>query len=210
MLAASKGVPPTSMLWTDASLEGWGGHDQEGNWVAGSWGELDRHLHINLLELKAVKLSLDSQLVAPNSSIRLFSDNVTTIRALANRGSTKSLPVTLLVEEILQLCWRKSIQIHPHQIPGKLNVLADALSRNSTIPGEWELHPKDRVMLLSQFPKLQVDLMSTPFNYLLKPFVSPFQHPQAAAVDAWAQDWNQWSFIYLFLPKVKLLRFSIV
>ena len=183
-----------------------GGHDQLGRWVAGSWNSQDQLLHMNLLELKAVLLTLQSGLVPPNRSVRLFSDNSTTIIALNKKGSTKSLSVTLLVQEILQFCSNQMIQLHPHTIPGKLNVLADALSRNSTIPGEWELNPKDKEKILLAFPYLEVDLMATPFNAILEKFVSPFLHPKALAVDAWSQDWNQWKQIYLFPPQSQVAR----
>ena len=161
---------------------------------------------MNLLELLAVLLSLKSPLVPRSSALRLFSDNVTTVQALRNNRSTASIKVTLSVQEIFETCNLKEIQLEAHRIPGKLNVLADALSRNSALPGEWELHPIDRSRILSLFPKLEIDLMATPFNALLPEFISPFSHPLALAVDTWTRDWNQWQMAYLFPPPSQLPR----
>ena len=86
------------------------------------------------------------------------------------------------------------------QNPRKAQCFMDALSRNTALPGEWELHPQDRENLLHLFPNMEVDLMATPYNAVLKTFVSPFYHPQSFHVDAWSLDWNQWEDVYLFPP----------
>ena len=39
--------------------------------------------------------------------------------------------------------------------------------------------------------------MATPWNAVLKKFVSALFHPAAEAVDAWALDWNRWTDVYL-------------
>ena len=83
---------------------------------------------MNFLELLAVLFSLKSLLVPSLPALRLFSDNVATVQALKNNGSTASLEVTLLVQEIFKTCNLKEIQLEAHRIPGKLSVLADALS----------------------------------------------------------------------------------
>ena len=155
---------------------------------------------MNILELKAVFHTLSSSLAQRGSSLRVFSDNSTTVQALLKQGSSRSLAVTREVQAIFHLCEEKDLTIHPHKIPGKLNVLADALSRESALPGEWELHPQDRRKILETFPDLQVDLMATPWNAVLKDFVCPFFHPEAQAIDAWAVDWNRWDHIFLFPP----------
>ena len=197
---------PSCLVWTDACTTCWGGHDQKGAWVAGSWNPYESTLHMNLLELKAVLHTLASDLVPQGSSIRVFSDNSTTVQALLKQGSSRSLSVTKEVQDILSLCKRKSLSIFPHKIPGKLNVLADALSRDTPLPGEWELHPEDRARILASFPRMQVDLMATPWNAILKEFVSPFFHPEAEAIDAWAVDWNRWTDVYLFPPPSQLQK----
>ena len=46
-------------VFTDASNEGWGARVGEAT-ARGVWSEPESHLHINLLELKAVFLALES------------------------------------------------------------------------------------------------------------------------------------------------------
>ena len=192
--------PPSVLLFTDACERGWGAHNSEGQWIAGHWEESSLGLHMNILELRAVLLTLRSYLAPVGSSIRLFSDNSTTVQAIKKQGSSQSMEVTQEVLKIFSLCQQKRLCLDPFKIKGNLNVLADALSRDCTLPGEWELDPLDKEKILSLFPRLEVDLMATPFNSILEKFVSPFLHPQAVAVDAWAINWNQWQEVYCFPP----------
>lgn len=85
------GVPldkasPTSTLYTDASLVGWGAY-LNGHCASGTWSEEEMSLHINVLEMKAVLLSLQaltSQL--QNLSFCLATDNSTVVAYLKNQG----------------------------------------------------------------------------------------------------------------------------
>ena len=103
---------------------------------------------MDLPELYAVVFTLASYLAPPQSSIRIFSDNVTTVQSLRKSGSTASILVSQLVENIHVLFVKKEISLDPQRIPGSLNVLADALSRNVALLGEWELHPQDTLKIL--------------------------------------------------------------
>ena len=49
--------PPEMLLFSDASTVGWGAHLEE-LLISGVWNEDDKHLHINVLELKAAFLAL--------------------------------------------------------------------------------------------------------------------------------------------------------
>ena len=92
---------------------------------------------MNILELEVVCLSLMSKIATPGFSIRACSDNTTTVQDINKQGSSKSLQVTLKIKEIVKFCFQKSLTIELHRIPGKLNVLADTLSLNVTLLGEW-------------------------------------------------------------------------
>ena len=62
----------------------------------------------------------------------------------------------------------------PGHIPGRLNVIADKLSRlDQTIQTEWSLHPEVFQAICSQCHQPQVDLFATRFNNKLPQFVSP-------------------------------------
>ena len=49
-----------------------------------------------------------------------------------------------------------------------------------------------------------MDLMATAFNWRVPIFVSPFDHPEACAVDARSINWNVWSTVYVFPPPIML------
>ena len=53
--------PPSHTIFTDGSLSGWGAHvEQEGLLFHGLWTEDQSRLHINVLEMKAIFLSLNT------------------------------------------------------------------------------------------------------------------------------------------------------
>ena len=80
---------------------------------------------MNLLELKAVLLTLLSSLVPLAFAIRLLLDNSTTVFALRKRGSMSSFPVTECVKEVREVCLEKQLQLEILVVPGKMNVLVD-------------------------------------------------------------------------------------
>ena len=45
------------MIFTDASMQGWGAHMATDSQILGTWTRTDRKLHINCLGLKAVILA---------------------------------------------------------------------------------------------------------------------------------------------------------
>ena len=87
--------------------------------------------------------------------------------------------MTLLVQQIVELCAERRIQLHPHMIPGKLNVLANSLCRNPALPGEWEIHPRDEELTRARIPQLEMDVIATPFNNAISKFGCPFPQPLA-------------------------------
>ena len=85
-------------------------------------------------------------------------------------------------------------------IPGRLNVIADKLSRlGQTIQTEWSLLPEVFQMLCSKWHRPQIDLFATRFNHKLPRFVSPVLDPQPVAVDALSLPWEDLD-AYAFPP----------
>lgn len=206
--------PEPLLAWADASERGWGAHLANGRWTAGDWNLDERSLHINLLEILAIRYLVASPLVPEGSHLHVHTDNVTALFAVNHQGSTRSLQVTDLVATLQDLCTLKRVTLRAFRIPGSLNVVADSLSRVTPLHTEWELDPRDRTALLSWVPELEVDLMATPFNSVLPSFVCPFPHPQASGVDVHLVDWTRWSAVYIFPPSSllvsllpKILRF---
>jgi hypothetical protein len=201
------GVPikfpePQVEIFTDASLFGWGAHLNQQT-VSGVWTDEQSLLHINILELEAVRLALlhfQSQLIG--LSILIATDNTTVVSYINRQGGTRSDSLYLLVENVLIWCQLHSIYIRARHIPGRLNVLADLLSRrHQVIPTEWKLHHGVFQVICRLWGTPHVDLFATYLNNQLPIYVSPMPDPLALAVDALSLDWSG-MIAYAFPPAI--------
>ena len=85
-------------------------------------------------------------------------------------------------------------------VPGKLNVLADLLSRSHQIlPTEWTIVHSVLSPVWEFWYKPQIDLFATRFSKRLPLFVSPVPDPQAWAIDALSVPWGN-LIAYAFPP----------
>ena len=76
-------------LFTDASNEGWGAHLDQ-NFTKGLWSDLEKRLHINVLELKAVSLALrDFKDQCQNQTVLVATDNSTVVAYINKQGGTQ-------------------------------------------------------------------------------------------------------------------------
>ena len=74
--------------------------------------------------------------------VMFHSDNSSAVPSLQNQGGTHSLPMFRLAREILLLFQWHGITLLVRHIPGRLNALANSLSRKNQIIGtEWSLDP---------------------------------------------------------------------
>ena len=122
-------LPPGLLLFTDASCAGWGAHllDQR---ASGKWSEEEKMLHINLLEMKALWLGLQSfQKIFTAHRVTVMCDNSTVVAYVSKQGGTHSRSMCELTSRLLK--WTESIDVHleARYLPGQNNVLADLLSR---------------------------------------------------------------------------------
>ena len=149
-------------------------------------------LHINHLELKVVFLALkEFQELCSNNIVLVAIDNTTVVAYINKEGGMKSGSLCALLWRILSWCTRKQVTLKAHHIPGRLNVIADKLSRlGQTIQTELSLHSEVFQAICSRWHQPQVDLFATRFNNKLPQFVSPVPDPQAWAVDALSLSWE--------------------
>ena len=204
-----RGVPlkppeASRSICTDASGSGWGAHLLPSfEEIRGVWSGEEADKHINELELLAVFIALkhwESQL--RDLPVMVLSDNSTTVCYIRKQGGTRAPHLCLLVWQILHWCDERGITLMARHIPGKLNVAADALSREGQIVHtEWSLCPRVFERICLTFGRPLVDMFATRWNAKLPTFVSPFPDPQAYAIDALSLDWKQMS-IYAFPPTV--------
>lgn len=182
--------PPDRDLFTDASLLGWGAHMGE-HIAHGVWTESQMGSHINLLELEAVALALESfQPLLLNLHVRVVTDNRTVSAYINRQGGTISKNLSVRTEQMLIWARESGISISARYISGSLNILADQLSRPHTvIQTEWTLAHKVLEPVWDLWGKPLIDLFATRFNHRLPIYVSPVPDPHALAVDALELSW---------------------
>ena len=172
-------------IFTDASKEGWGAHLNECT-TRGSWSLPESKLHINYLELKAVFLPLkEFQDLCTDKIVLVATDNTTVVSYINKEGGMRLGPLYALLWRILTWCTRHQVILKAWHIQGRLNVVADKLSRlGQTIQTEWSLLEEVFQGICSRWHRPQIDLFATRFKNKLPVFVSPVPDPLATAVDA--------------------------
>ena len=191
---------PSLTLFTDASLLGWGAY-LEGQTISGMWSSTLQKDHINLLEMRAVLLALSHFMLCLESiSIVLATDNTTVVAYLKNQGGTHCYSLYQLAKDVLILCSQFQIHLVVRHIPGRLNVLADSLSRSlAPVNTEWELHQAVFQSIVLHWGNPNIDLFATSLNFKVTTFVSPVPDPRAYAVAAMSLSWEG-MFAYAFPP----------
>ena len=204
-------IRPQTTITTDASNFGWGAV-----WgtlsAAGQWSDAERRLHINILELTAVLRAIQTWGThLKGYDLTIVSDNSTTVAYLNRQGGTRSLHLCSLTWDLLILCQNLDISVRANHLAGKLNVLADALSRGKVDMNEWSLAQTWADYVFQLFGRPTVDLFATSINHKLPTFCSRYFHPRAWATDALAMSWDNlstYAFPPLCLILTTLLKFS--
>ena len=180
--------------------KGGGAHLNERT-ARGTWSLPESKLHINYLELKAVFLALkEFQDLCLDKIILVATDNTTVVSYINKEGGMRSGPLCALLWRILTWCTRNQVTLKARHIPGRLNVVADKLSRlGQTIQTEWSLLQEVFQAICSRWHRPQIDLFATRFNNKLPLFVSPVPDPLATAVDALSLPWEDLD-TYAFPP----------
>ena len=180
--------------------EGWGAHLNERT-ARGSWSLPESKLHINYPELKAVFLALkEFQDLCTDKIVLVATNNTTVVSYINKEGGMRLGPLCALLWRILTWCTRKQVTLKARHIPGRLNVVADKLSRlGKTIQTEWFLLPEVFHTICSRWHWPQIDLFAMRFNNKLPLFVSRVPDPLASAVDALSLPWEDLD-AYAFPP----------
>ena len=178
-------------IFTDASKEGWGAHLEE-HTARGVWSLPESKLHINYLELKAVFLALrEFQNLCSSKIVLVATDNTTVVSYINKEGGMRSGPLCALLWRILTWCTTSQVTLRARHIPGRLNVVADKLSRlGQIIQMEWSLHTETFQAICFRWHQPQVDLIAKRFNNKLPQFVSSVPDHLAIAVDALSMPWE--------------------
>lgn len=191
---------PTIELTTDASKTGWGAV-VNGFRTGGFFDEGERDLHINILESKAVFFGLNTfSKFFENTYVKVLSDNMATVGAINNMGSSRSEALDEIIQDIWRWILQRNSWLIASHIPGVLNTEADEESRLTETKTEWMLNSNlfnQAVTELRFNPS--TDLFASRLNKQLPLFVSYRPDPEASSVDAFSLNWEGISF-YAFPP----------
>ena len=151
-------------LYSDASLEGWGGTDEVTH-VGGRWTEAEMPYHINALELQVAYLTLQALGVPhKNVHLRLMLDNPTATMYINKMGGTHSVVCNLVAKAIWERAILRNVRLSAAYIPGSQNKIADFKSRHFDENTEWSLSPVLFARLSQVFYIPWVDLFASRLN----------------------------------------------
>ncbi|KAI8518063.1 hypothetical protein Bbelb_040800 [Branchiostoma belcheri] len=103
---------------SDASLQGWGGFSQEKK-AGGRWSSLEKADHINVLELKAAFLSLQSFAQnVPRGLVKMKLDNTTAVAYINRKGGTKSVQLMKLSLEMWNWALQRGLMLTASHVEG--------------------------------------------------------------------------------------------
>ena len=168
--------------------------------MQGVWSEEEKKLHINTLELEAVFLAVKHFLPAiKGKNVLLKTDNTTVVQYINKQGGTHSSRLCLRTWNLWNFALQNQISLKAIHICGKLNVLADQLSRTVIKPTEWSLNFFVVQSIFQTWGCQLMDLFASDLNHQTPLYCSWFPSPQAFAMDALSIPWAN-MFAYAFPP----------
>ncbi len=130
----------------------------------------------------------------------MISDKTIAVSYIMIQWGTQSVSMFQLTQELFLWCDKHKVSIRVSHIPGKLNIVADMLSRKGQmLPTQWILNPEIFKQIQSRFPTIKVDLFANCLNHQLPIYVSPFSDDQAWGLDALSFQWET-LMAYAYLP----------
>lgn len=190
----------TVTITTDSSKTGYGGHMNEQKVFQGTWTREQAKRHINVLEMEAVLRTVKNFLpYLKNQQVLIRSDNTTVVQFINKQGGTRSASLCYLTWELWNLAIKHNFMIKAAYVAGKMNLLADHLSRVKIRPSEWTLNNQIVQMLFRRWGTPMIDLFASVHNHKVPIFCSWYQNSQALAIDALSVSWER-MIAYAFPP----------
>ena len=117
-------------------------------------------------------------------------DNSTAVAYINKKGGMVSKYCNDLAFDIWSWAVKKDIWLSASHVPGVENNIADLKSRYFYDNKEWSLNPYIIEKVCEKFGKPEIDLFATRLNAKCELYVSFKPDPNAFAVDAFTQNWN--------------------
>ena len=103
---------------------------------------------------------------------------------LRRQGGTLAPALNAVAQHVLHWAEQLNIVLIPQFVPGRNNVVVDALSRpNQVIGSEWTLHQEVFNWLRERWP-VAIDLFASSLSHRCSVFFAPASDPMAAGTDA--------------------------
>ena len=118
------------IIHTYASSLGWGVQEEDQT-INGRWSDSEEILHINCIELLAIKLAIKSFLPRKVlvKHLRIMSGNSAAVTYINKQGGTQSTTCNQLSKDGRIICMDKGTHVSTAQIPGKQNIISDTAFR---------------------------------------------------------------------------------
>ncbi|KAI2654607.1 ORF V: Enzymatic polyprotein [Labeo rohita] len=190
------------VVTTDASKTGWGAVCN-GQAASGVWTGPRLLWHINCLELLAVLLALKRfRPLVQGKHVLVRSDNTATVANINHQGGVRSFRMSRLARHLWLWSQHRLRSLRATHIPGKANRVADSLSRQVSLGGEWRLHPQAVQLIWDRFGQAQVDLFASPESTHCQLWYGLSEAP--LGIDALAHSWPKNRLKYAFPPNLVL------
>jgi len=166
------------------------------DWSAGRWGYQESHLHINSLELLAIKLAILSfQGDLRGCRVTIKTDSMTA-KACLESGGCSDLLRNQITRDIWSLAISLDFLFSVDWIAGRMNQEADILSRQA-LTDDWSLKRTvfKQIHEYAGWGPFTIDRFADHQNTQLTRFNSRFFCPGSEAQDAFSQEWvgeNNW------------------
>ena len=154
--------PPVDLvLFSDASLEGWGGTNTKID-IGGRWSDDESPEHINARELTAAFLTLKSFCgTGQFQHVQLKVDNTTALSYINKMGGTHSVSCNTIAFDMWQWALKRGIWLSACHVPGDLNVIADKKSRQFADHIEWSSCPDAFTKICDAFGTSKIDVFAS-------------------------------------------------
>jgi hypothetical protein len=171
-------------IHADSSDNAWGAIEIRSGQAIQEFWRHDRHLHINIKELRAAVAVVQS-LAAPGDHVHLCVDNSVTFHYL-RKGGGRLEHLNLYIKTLWEWCMKHNIRVTPVLVPSALDQ-ADALSRTPVDKGDYTLHQElyNRLMhTMIDWCQPTWDMFASPGNNKLPQYACRWPHVGAKLVDS--------------------------